>query len=118
MLAAIAKSESEEPVPTSPVPDSQEATVNSPENLPDSATEVLAEAKAPPVEVDLSSNDAEEELPPGASLVAAMPPPAPGPPTLAIQDIPQYVQDRLAEAEAAAGRAASEDEDHDRRLYK
>ena len=92
--------------------------MNSPENLPDSATEVLAEAKSPPIEEDLSFNGMEEELPPGVNLVAAMPPPAPGPQTLAIQDIPQYVQDRLAEAEAAAGRAASEDEDHDRRLYK
>ena len=92
--------------------------MNSPENLPDSATEVLAEAKSSPIEEDLSFNGMEEELPPGVNLVAAMPPPALGPHTLAIQDIPQYVQDRLAEAEAAAGRAASEDEDHDRRLYK
>ena len=48
--------------------------------------------------------------------MAGLPPPAHAPAKLAIQDISQYVQDRLAEAEAAAGIAAPEEKYHDRRL--
>ena len=116
MLEAIAKSDSDEPVPTSPVTESHEVIMNSPENLSDAAAEDFADAKSSPVQEDLSPNSMKEELPPGVNWVADMPPPAHGPGTLAIQDIPQYVQDRLAEAEAAAGIAAPEEKYHDRRL--
>ena len=116
MLEAIAKTDSEEdPLPTSPVA-SQEIIMDSPENAPNAAEEDLADAKSLPVQEDPSLDDEGKEPPPGVHRVADVPPPAHGPAKLAIQDVPQYVQDRLAEAEAAAGIATPEETDHDRRL--
>ena len=63
-----------------------------------------------------------EDLPPGVTSVAEMPPPAQGADQMSIQDIsdvPQYVQDRLADAYAVAGLANPGEhchEGHDRRV--
>jgi hypothetical protein len=116
MIEAIAKADSEEdPPPTSPVA-SQDIIMDSPENAPDPAEEDLAHATSLPVQEDPLLEDDGREPPPRVHRVADVPPPALEPATLAIQDVPQYVQDRLAEAEAAAGIAAPEETYHDRRL--
>ena len=116
MIEAIAKADSEEdPPPTSPVA-SQEIIMDSPENAPDAAEEDLAHATPLPVQEDslarkrgkrASSRSAQSGRHAATSARASQ---------LAIQDVPQYVQDRLAEAEAAAGIAAPEEAYHDRRL--
>ena len=126
MFAAIAGEDAEEVrQPTSPVTASQEVLMSSPENIPDALAEELMSTELQPVEEDPSLAIEREAPPPGSHQVADMPPPAQGTDHFAIQDIsdiPAYVQDRLADAWAAAGIAAPEGEDsawdqaHDRRL--
>ena len=63
MFEAIAKADSEEdPPPTSPVTESREIIMNSPENAPDAAKEDLANAKSPPVQEYFSPDSTGEEL--------------------------------------------------------
>ena len=116
MIEALAEAESEEdPPPTSPVA-SHEVIMDSPENAPDPAEEDLAQSTPLPVQESPSLENEGEEPPPGLHRVADMPPPALEPAALAIQDVPQYVQERLAEAAAAAGVSAPEEADSDWRL--
>jgi hypothetical protein len=116
MIEALAEAESEEnPPPTSPVA-SHEVIMDSPENAPDPAEEDLAHAAPLPVHETPSLENEGGEPPSEVHRVADMPPPALEPAALAIQDVPQYVLERLAEAEAAAGISAPEEADHDRRL--